>query len=361
MPYAEKNWGVEDIVGTNYALNEHIHDHINHPDRVLVSTESWPGNPFDMWKNMTYNSFVVGDFIWTAQDYIGESGIGHWFYADNPEETIDPPKDANDKEVRTLFQGDDRLFPWHGSIGGEIDLIGDRKPISHYRNIVWNCGEKIYIGVRQPEYGNKKVVVAGWGFYPSSASWTWPGWEGKNMVVDVYSRYTAVRLYCNGQKIGDSDTGENQQFKATFNVPYQPGVLKAVGLVNGQEVNDGFELKTAGESAKIRLTPDRNTFHADGEDVVFVHVDVLDKDGNPQPNSDQEISFTVDGPAAIAGLGNANMKSVEPYQGTQCKVFHGKALVVLRSNGQSGFVRLTAQSDGLKGAQCTVQSTSQSR
>ncbi len=172
------------------------------------------------------------------------------------------------------------------------------------------------------------------------------------MQVEVYSSYPAVRLYLNDHAVGDQKLNNG---KATFTVNYQPGQLKAVGLDNGQEVG-GVTFATTDQPTAIRLTPDHTTITADGQDLSFVKVEVIDKNGAVQPNANEEISFTLTGPGTIAGLGNADMKSEEPYQGTQCRVFHGKALLVLRSTEQAGNLSVTARADGLTDGSAIVRS-----
>jgi len=350
---ADTEWNAEDIVGTNYALGQHIKQEARFPNRILVCTESSPGEPFNGWNDVTHNAFVVGDNVWSAEDYLGECGVGRWFYEGDPTEPLDPPDPAKPNEVRPVGHGNDKLYPWHGANPGDLDILGNRKPMAHWRNIVWDEGEKLYMGVRQPE-GDKKVIVVGWGWFPVWESWTWPGWEGKQMAVEVYSRYPKVRLYLNGAPIGEQDTNEGQHFRAIFHLPYQPGTLRVVGVQDGNEVGE-YTLATADAPASIRLTPDRTTIHADGQDLSFVQVEVLDKDGKVQPNADEEISFALTGPGSIAGLGNADLKSEEPYQGTQCRVFHGVAQVVIRSTHQPGALQLKAHAEGLADGSASLQ------
>ncbi len=347
---ADLNWNSLDIVGSNYALARHIAQHDKYPDRVLVSTESSP--PVGPAFAVQDNTYVVGDFVWSAQDYLGECGVGRWFYEGDPTEPLTPPKDPTDKKIHPVMHGSDSLYPWRGANPGDIDLLGNAKPAGHLRNIMWNQGEKIYLAVRQPE-DDKKVIVVGWGWFPTWENWTWPGREGKPMTVEVYSRYEQVRLYLNGKLIDQKPTTRAQNFQASFTLPYQPGTLKAVGVENGQEVGDA-ELKTVGEASAIRLTADRSTIKADGQDLSFLQVEVVDKDGQLQPNADGLVTFTLTGPGTIAGLGNANLKSEEPYQGTQCHVFHGRALIVLRSTEQAGTLKLKAESSGLTPANVEI-------
>jgi len=341
---AEANWNALDIVGSNYTLDQHIARHKRFPNRILVSTESMP--PLGMARQVADHAYVVGDFIWTGQDYFGESGLGHWFY----EGELDVPYPRNDGGPGLI---DDRVYPEHGANSGVLDLLGFAKPAAHWRNIVWDMGETLYLAVRQPEDG-KKVKVTGWGWFPAWESWTWPGHEGKPMEVEVYSRHPGVRLYLNGKLEGEQPTTRETDFRAVFKLNYAPGVLKAVGVQNGKEVED-CRLETAGESAAIRLTPDRGTIHAGGQDLSFITVEVVDQRGRRQPNANEAIQFGLTGPGCIAGLGNADLKTEETYQGTRFRVFHGRALIVLRSAKQQGTLVLRAQSPSLAPAVSKVK------
>jgi beta-galactosidase len=343
-------WGSEDIVGTNYRLGQHLKEHDRHPDRILISTESYP--PLGMPKDVLSHSFVVGDFVWTAMEYLGESGLGRWFFEGDPTEALEPVTAQHPKPGPVGNQSD-KNYPWHGSPSGNIDLIGNRKTASHQWNISWDAGEKLYLAVRQPT-GGKKIIVTGWGWSPLWDSWTWPGCEGQKLEVQVYSRYPNVRLYLNDQLLGEHGLSQDGRFETDYQVPYTPGVLKAVGVQDGQEV-ESCQLHTTGDAARVRLTPDLTSITADGQGLSFVKVEVVDKDGNIQPNADQSITFVLTGPGTIAGLGNADLKDPTPYQGTQCRVFHGRALVVLRSTRQPGTLKLSATSKGLSSSSAEVE------
>ena len=214
-------------------------------------------------------------------------------------------------------------------------------------------GETLYLAVRQPEDG-KKIKVTGWGWFPAWESWTWPGHERTPMEIEVYSRYPTVRLYLNGKLEGEQPATRETDFRAVFKLNYAPGVLKAVGVENGKEVED-CRLETAGESAAIRLTPDRGTIHAGGQDLSFITVEVVDQRGRRQPNANEEIQFELTGPGCIAGLGSADLKTQEAYQGKRVRVFHGRALLVLRSAKQTGTLVLRAQSPNLASAASKVK------
>src|SRR5262249_49357919 len=160
---------------------------------------------------------------------------------------------------------------------------GNRKALAHYRNIVWDRGEKLYLGVKQPPPEGKVLHVTRWGVYPVYASWTWPGMEGKPLEVEIYSRADVVRLYLGDQLIGEKPTTKAEKSKATFRSPYAPGILKAVAVEGGKPVAESI-LRTAGEPARIRLTADRVSLQADGQDLAFITVEAVDANGQPHPN-----------------------------------------------------------------------------
>ena len=344
------SWKSLDILGSNYHIAGTIARHVVWPARVLVSTESKP--PLGEADHVLDNTFVVGDFVWSAQDYLGEVGIGRWFYEGDPTEPMTTQKNQPPTKLFPVHHGGDALYPWRGSDCGSLDLIGNSKPAAHHWNIVWNRGEKLYLAVRQPE-DDKKITVVGWGWYPAWENWTWPGREGKAMSVEVYSRYPSVRLYLNDKLVGEMFTTQKEGYQAIFRLRYQPGILKAVGVEDGKE-SETMQLETVGDPASIKLTPDRSTIHADGQDLSFIQVDVLDKQGRLQPNADELISFSLTGPGTIAGLGNALLKSTEPFQGTTCHVYHGQALIVLRGSKAAGTLHLKAHSPGLASSSVAI-------
>ena len=327
-----------DIGGYNYNLNNHVEDHQRVPSRMMVCTESFPQQMFDYWAMADEFPYIVGDFVWTAMDYLGESGLGRWYYRD--------PKDTSRESYGAPF-------PCHGADCGDIDLCGNRRANAHYRNIVWNRGEKLFLGVRQPPPDGKELRVTRWGVYPVFTSWNWPGMEGKPLEVEIYSRAERVRLYQDDKLIGEKPATRAEKFRASFTVPYAPGALKAVALQDGKTIAESV-LRTAGEPVQVRLTADRATLSADGQDLSFIIVEAVDAKGLPHPNADHQVSFSLHGAGAIAAVGNADLNSEEPYVGTQRKLFRGKALVVLRSARKPGAVTLTASAPGLKEATVRV-------
>ena len=342
----ELNWNSLDIVGANYSLINHVNSHAQNPTRIVVSTESEP--PVGMSKETRENSFVIGDFVWSAQDYLGEVGIGRSFYIGDPTEPA-----SQDKKGKPVMHGNDSLFPWRGANCGVIDILGFQKAACHRRNVLWET-EKLSLSVIEPLPEGKTLKVVGWGWWPTFESWTWPGCEGKTLSTEIHSNYKKVRLYLNDKLIAEKE-GANPQ----IDLPYVPGVLKLVGVQNGQEVESRI-LETVEAPTALKLTPDRSLLRADGQDLSFVTVEAVDAKGRRDPNANHEVHFKLTGPGSIAGLGNANLKSTESYVGTKCHLYRGRALVVIRTTRETGSLVLTAKSEGLAGASATVQAATQS-
>ena len=383
-PNAQAVFSLLDITGYNYnILPTYAEDHKQLPSRLMVTTESFPAKAFPLWQISQDNSYVLGDFTWTAMDYLGESGIGAWSYG-TPEQAqiatkmmdgmftssmvdkmftgmangVDmtaamsqgPADPAVKAAMAVMFHG----YPWHAAACGDLDLTGYRKPQSYYRDILWNGGDRVYATVRLPEPEGKKIIAVGWATYPTLRSWTWPGQEGKEMQVEVYSGAEEVRLYLNDKLIGEKPTGREQEFKAVFDVPYAPGTLKAVGVRGDSAVAESV-LTTAGKPAQLRLTADRSVLQADGQDLSFITVEALDSEGHLQPNADQEIQFSISGPGTIVAVGNGDGQDAASYQGNQRKLFQGRALVVVRTGKESGSIHLTATTPNLSPGTTDVQ------
>ena len=373
-----------DITGYNYNLLQTFQeDHKKLPERLMLTTESYPAKAFPLWQASHDNAYVLGDLTWTAMDYLGESGIGAWTYGTPEQAEIAKQMSAAmastatvDKFFLGMTQGktmDDMMagaasdpaakaigavffhdYPWHAAACGDMDLTGYRKPQSYYRDILWNGGDRVYATVRLPEPEGKKIIAIGWATYPSLPSWTWPEQSGKDMQVEVYSGAEKVRLYLNGKLLGEKPTGREQEFKATFSVPYTPGTLKAVGLRGDRAVAESI-LTTADQPAKLRLTADRTVLQADGQDLAYVTVEAVDAQGRLQPNADQEVQLAVSGAGMLAGAANGDGQDVTSYVSSHRKLFEGRALLVLRTSKQSGPIHVTAKASGLAEGSATLE------
>ena len=212
--------------------------------------------------------------------------------------------------------------------------------------MLWNKeGEQLYMAVREPDDYLGKIHTTMWSVWPTYESWTWPGHEGKNIDVEVYSHKPNVRLYLNDQLVGEKEVAQGM---ATFTLPYQPGVIRAEA---GEEK---VSLQTADEAKAIRLTADRTTLKADGQDLAFITVELTDAQGILNPLAANELTATVTGSATLIGFGNADIKDCDRYTDNTHKAWKGRALLVVRSTGKKGKATIAIQGKGLKPARVNV-------
>lgn len=327
-----------DIVGYNYMMHKGPSDHERVPDRIMMQTESYPREAFNNWARVNDYPYIIGDFVWTGIDYLGESGIGRYYYTGETEgEHWQRPH-----------------FPWHGAWCGDIDLTGWRKPISYYREMLHFPGRnKLYLSVKEPSGYYGEIHETQWSVWPTWESWNWPGHEGKSIDVEIYSRYPAVRLYLNGKLVAEKPTTREQEFKAVIPVPYAPGTLRVAGVENGREV-ESRTLETAGKAARIRLSADRTTMAADGQSLTYVNVEITDKSGRPMPIADNLLQFELEGPATLLATCSGDLKDCVPYTSPERKAWKGRAMAVVKSGKTPGEVTLTVKGKGLKKASVSL-------
>ena len=310
-PHAE----VLDVVGYNYMIHKHATDHQRDPQRVMWQTESFPRDAFRNWALTHDYPYIVGDIVWTGLDYLGESGIGRYYYeGERPGE----------------HYVDGGQPDWHGAYCGDVDITGWRKPISHYREVLWEESKAtLYMAVKEPDGYHGKIRETAWSVWPMWESWNWAGWEGKPIEVEVYTKLPEVKLYLNDKLIDKKAVSRDTQFKAVFSVSYEAGTLRAEA--GGKSVT----LETAGEPARLRLTADKAMKH-DGQDLTYVTVEVVDKDGHVCPEAAIPCEATVNGQGQLLAFASADLKDREPYTSPRVTTWKGRALLVVRSTQKKG-------------------------
>lgn len=315
-----------DVCGYNYEWKQYQPDHARLPRRVILGTESKPREAFESWMEVLDHPYVIGDFVWTALDYLGEVGIGRVHN--------DPQKP---------FMG---AYPWLSANSGDLDLCGFKRPQSYYRDTLWSAAPAVFIAVHHPTPPDVPVFISEWGWPEVSPCWTWPKFEGQTFTVEVYSNCERVELLLNGRSLGSKPAGRAERFSARFEVPYTPGELKAVGFTKGQPAVE-HSLQTAGKAALITLTPDREILKADGQDLCYVTVEITDRAGRVHPHANQIIRFELKGEGTLIAVGNANPTSTEAFTSNQRKAFRGRCLAVIKSTGNAGEISLRARASGL--------------
>ncbi len=319
-PHAE----VLDVVGYNYMIHKHKSDHQRDPKRVMWQTESYPRDAFKNWALVQEYPYIVGDIVWTGLDYLGESGIGRTYYeGERPGE----------------HYVDGGQPDWHGAYCGDVDITGWRKPISHYREMLWKDEKDLYMAVKEPDGYYGKIHQTAWSVWPTWESWNWPSWEGKPIEVEVYTKAPEVKLYLNDELIGNKKVTANTQFKATFSVPYKAGTLKAVDA-EGHITT----IATAGQPAALRLTADKTILQHDGQDLAFITVEVVDSKGRVCPDAAIPCEAIVKGQGTLLSFASADLKDREPYTSPRVTTWKGRALLVVRSGKGKGKTQVSIKS-----------------
>ena len=321
-----------DICGYSYQLSQYENDHKRLPNRIMFSIEIDPKHSFDNWMKAIDYDYVLGNFEWTAMDFMGEVALGWWGFSKNKSE----------------------LYPWTSTYSGDIDLCGFKRPRSYYRDILFNRGSKLSAFVFTPVHSFEGTGDSPWGWDDVKQSWTWPGYEGKELTVVAYSACDSVQLILNNKIIGTKTTSRKTEFKAAWKVPYEQGTLKTIGYTKGIKT-DECKLITAKEPVKIHLTADRTTIKADGQDLSYITVEITDKNGILNPQANNRIKFSIEGKGKIVAVGNSNPTSIESFQQPQRKAYEGKCLVIVQSGKQAGEIKLKASSEKLKGQEITVK------
>ncbi len=318
---------IVDVCGYNYRSERYEPDHDRHPERVICGTETFPKQAHAFWELVERLPHVVGDFVWTSFDYLGESSIG-W------------------------ISSQDR-YPWTVAYCGDLDLIGNRRPQSYYRGVVWNEAEPLFLFVRRPEPTFGQPHSSPWDFADVYPCWTWPGQEGQDLTVAVYSRCSTVELRLNGASLGTKASSPELGYSQEWQVPYTPGTLEAVGTMpDGSTVVQSLE--TVGEPAQVRLIAERTTLQRGGQDLAFVRIELLDAAGRLHPLAENLVEVSLAGPATLAALGSARPDSAESFQQPRRHAFQGRALAILRASQEPGIITLTVSSPGLASAQLSL-------
>jgi beta-galactosidase len=187
-----------------------------------------------------------------------------------------------------------------------------------------------------------------WSLDDVHPSWTWPGQEGKPLEVVVYSELPEVELFHNGKSLGRRQVGLQTEYKTAYQVPYAPGRIVAVGYRDGREAGR-WSLQTSGPPVSARISVDRSQVAANGEDLAYVTVELVDVAGTPicAQHDDRNVRVAVSGAGALAGFGNGNPQDASSLQAGRRKTFHGSALAVVRAGTQAGPITVEIDIDGL--------------
>ena len=269
----------------------------------------------------------LGEFIWTGFDYLGEP----------------TPYGGKDNSTNGYWNGD---WPARSSYFGAVDLCGIPKDRFYLYQSQWTTTPMVHL----------------------LPHWNWEGKEGEIIPVLSYTNAEEVELFVNGESFGRKRKGidktpipinfidwEGGRYKGTYmspyrlmwEVPYQQGTLKVVAYNNGKVVSQK-SINTASKPAKIELIPDRSKLSADGEDISFITVRIVDENGNVCPTADNLVKFSISGAGSIAAVGNGDPATTAPFQSNQRKAFNGLCMLMVKSTEKDGNIIIKATSKGLE-------------
>lgn len=324
-----------DIVGLNYLYDIYEDLHRQFPGRVMIGAESHSFNTYDYWQAVEKNPYVIGDCIWAAVDYLGEVGGGRVTW-------------ENDEDAHAFFNAP---YPWRTSWQSDIDLTGEQRPQSVYREIMWGHTDKCGIFTTHPKHYGEQFFGTGWHWPDVNDCWFFPEeYVGKMVKVDVYGAGDEAELVLNGRSLG---TVAIERLAATMDVPYEKGTLEAIVKKDG-EVISRAKIETTGEFAGLVLEPEetmpetRSTMCGAGEDVpgtrssvpegkvsvsgkgdlVYVRVCAVDSLGRRIMDCEEEIQVSVSGAGQFLVTGSGNPCSFDQIGEAKCHLYRGTAIII---------------------------------
>jgi beta-galactosidase len=314
---------VLDIAGYNYLTALHEAEKQLHPNRVVVGTETFPADIVKLWKIVMSNNHVIGDFTWTGYDYLGEAGCGIYHYDGTQNFTSHWP---------------DRL-----AYIGDIDITGYRRPISYLREIVYGLRTEPYIAVQRLNHCDEKVSLTPWMWKDVIACWTWPGYEGKSALVEVYGNGDEVELLLNGASLGKKSVKDS--YVVEYEVPYTAGHLRAINRKNGIVIGE-YCLETAELEVELNIAANRKSMPANVNELAFIEITLEDKKGRKNLNAQKTIHISVEGAGTLQGFGSADPQALNNYNDVEWDTYDGRLLAVIRASNSPGLINVKVESDG---------------
>lgn len=324
-----------DIVSLNYSFRNYAQFHKLFPDVPLQGTET---QGIDAWGNreaVRLGNFIIGDFVWTAHDNLGEAGTGRYFY--------DP-----DDLQKTGFIA---CWPWLSCFQGDLALDGERLPRSYYRAVINGLDAGIHLFVRHPAHTGQPLYGTGFHWQDVEPCWSYPAeYEGRLIEVEAYADCDEVEILVNGEPAAK---GMPDQMVFRASVPYRRGEITAVAYRDGRKAAED-RILSAGPASRIVLSPDRTEIAADGMDLCYVAVTVADRSGRRVYGADRQLTAELEGPGCILGFGSNNPCTDENFDPGQRKSWKGRAVVVLRAGTEAGTLRLSVAGEGLERAETEI-------
>lgn len=317
-----------DIMGLNYASSRYDPDAAKYPDRMMVGAETMAADLPYNWERVKKYPQLVGDFVWSAWDYLGETCMG-WTY-------------HSYKGLPLLANQ------------GMIDITGNPLASMGFMQVVWGLRKEPYIGVRPLNHANESPSKGSWQFTDAIDSWNWPGYEGTKATVEVYASGASVRLKLDGKEIG---TRKLKECKAIFTTPFAPGTLTAEALDADGNVISFHTLSSGDGSMKLTVKPEKQVLAANGTDLCYIPIEFTDRQGLLLPAVEQRVDISVEGAGELIGFGSALYKTDELFDQTYHDSYRGRCLAIIKAGTVPGTATVTVKSTNVEPVvlQLTVQ------
>ena len=305
-----------DVAGYNYQEFRYTPDHQKYPKRIFYGSEN--GMALDAWNSVADNDFVMGQFLWTGFEYLGEAG----------------------------------QFPTRHSTSGIIDLAGNKKAEFYFRQSLWSDKPMVFIGTTDRLNDNGPVSL--WAHKKVDPVWNWK--QDQPISVSVFTNCEEVELFLNSKSLGLKKMSDFKNRTMTWIVPFQAGNLKAVARTSGKDLAT-YELTTTGTPTQIIVKSDTTSLKGDRQHLVHLFVTLCDEAGNTVYSAENKITCEVSGPVKILGMEDSNPRNIEDYKDNSQNAFHGKLLVYLQSLDKPGKAVVKLSSPGLKGTSIEINVT----
>ncbi len=304
-----------DMAGYNYASGRYPLEGKAHPDRLIFGSETFPQDIAKNWAMVKQYPYLIGDFMWTAWDYIGEVGLGAWAYT----------KDGT---------GFNKPYPWLLADTGAFDIVGTPNGEMFLAQAAWGLLDKPVIGVQPVNHPGVNPAKMAWRGTNAMASWAWKNCDGNKAIVEVFTDAAVIELLINGKSQGKKKV---KDCKATFKTKYAPGKIEAVAYdASGREISRSYLVSATGKTS-ICAAPEVDT--AKPGEVVYVNVAIVGENGVVESNADEKLNITVEGGELLA-FGSADPRTEERFDEGTYTTYYGVALATVRV-GKSGCAKVT--------------------
>lgn len=309
-----------DVIGYNYATPRYDIDFEKHKNYLICGTETMAMALPENWKRVKEHKQLIGDFVWSAIDYIGETCMG-WTYSS--------------------YKGLPLL-----SNQGMIDITGYPLASMEFMQLIWGIKQGPVINVQPYNHAKETPAKGSWQFTNALKSWSWQPYTGVKGIVEVYSTAFKVRLLLNGRKIGEKSV---KDYRANFKVKYFSGTLTAIDLDENSKELSRSEISTGKGEISIHCNIDKSILNSNGSDLCYCDIEFLYDDKKLVPYLEKECEISIDGDSiSLIGFGSALYKTDETFTSNKHSTYRGRAQAVFKAGYKKGTSEVTVSSSGYK-------------